>query len=1564
MTTCRCDIYARGMGEAMVQRPGRGRGKGTGSRRKRSLRLETLEGRCLLAADLIAAYGFEEAGSLAIDSSQYGHTGTVSGAAHAALGKFGSARSFDGVNDWITISDTSRLDLTQGMTLEAWVRPTSVSDWTTVLLKERPNGLAYGLYASDDHSRPAGYVRRSQDIDVTGPSALPTHEWSHLAATYNGSRFRLYVNGSLVADRRLTGSIASSNRPLRIGGNSVWDEFFSGLIDEVRVYNRALSAAEIQADMNTPIVAAPDTASPEVALLSPVDGSQIEGTVTVSAQATDDTGVAGVQFLLNGQPLGSEDLSAPYQIDWDTLGVPNGVYALSARARDGAGNIGMAGDVTVTVDNFVDVTPPDVSMVEPLDGAEVSGSVVVRAIASDDVGVSGVQFLLNGVQFGQIDTIAPYEVSWDTTGGANGPYEVIAIARDAAGNATASSVTRITVNNRDEQLPVVAITAPADGATVSGAIDVTASASDNVGIVGVQFLLDGQPLGSEDTTAPYRITWATAAASDGDHVLTARARDAAGNVAESAAIEVTVGNQDSTAPAAQITSPATGATVAGAIEVRASASDNVAVVGVQFLLDGQPLGAEDTTAPYGVTWVTGNSVNGSHILSALARDAAGNIGTASEVSVTVSNSTGTPLTIDGAQRFQTMDGFGVNANVNSWNGGELHDAIHLLADDLGSSLWRVYIDNTDWETTNDDGNHLTFNWNYYNPLYSTPRFEEAWSLIGELNAHGITDGVVLNFMGTGPEWMKDGLALDVQREDEWVEMILSYAHYARFNRGLQFGRLSPFNESDWDGKEGIQADPQQVARVLAKIAVRLDQLGMSDVRLVGPDTASADAAAQMYIPAMLANSTAMAKVDDFGFHNYAGNTGGVENVIANSAYSDRGFWVTEQSFGTTLDFEPINQIMGFLDRGATATMVFKAYDGQDHHHPPGEDFRLGLLDLSNGTYTPRISYDVIKHAHKFIRPGAVRIAAIESSNSLRMYAFQHPVSGQVTVFGRNTSGASIQVSGALANLPALGNFQFYRTTFSDGFGRLTDVAVSGNAFSFTAPANSVFTLVTAGPPDTTAPAVAMESPADGATVSGVATVSAVASDNVAVAGVQFQLDGVNLGSEDLSPPYRFDWNSASAANGTHQIRAIARDTAGNLTASTPIQVTVDNIVDDTAPSVAIANPAANATVSGIVDLQADAADNVGVAGVQFFVNGQAVGLEDATAPFTASWNTAGAANGAYELTARARDAAGNATTSAPVRVNVSNAAPSSLIAAYGFNEGGGVVAGDLSGHGLNGSLSGAAWTSAGRYGGALQFDGTNDLVTVADHALLDLTDGMTIEAWVRPTSLVDWKTIVLKERPGGLAYALYASDNTNRPPAGYVHIGADRAAVGETALALNQWTHLATTYDGGVLRLYVNGTLVSSNSIGGSIITSGSALQIGGNSVWGEFFAGTIDEVRLHSRALSASEIQQDMNTPLVGGETAEGEAAPASGPAVTLAVGSSARITPLVAPPSAAATHSAPAAQMQILRQKLEQMRQRLDVRRPHSSDSQPTGGNRLVRPKTAEHLDAVDFLMRRLAK
>ena len=211
--------------------------------------------------------------------------------------------SFNGTSSRVNIVDSNSLDLTNGMTLEAWVNPTATNSWRNVILKERTGGLAYGLYGSNGPN-PGVFISTSGGSDL-GPmagSVLAANTWSHIAGTYDGATVKLYVNGALAGSQAVTGNILTSTGALRIGGNAVWGEYFAGLIDEVRIYNTALTQTQIQADMNTPVNGAPDTTPPTVTAFSPASGSTnvaTNATVTVTfSEALTASTVSGSTVLL------------------------------------------------------------------------------------------------------------------------------------------------------------------------------------------------------------------------------------------------------------------------------------------------------------------------------------------------------------------------------------------------------------------------------------------------------------------------------------------------------------------------------------------------------------------------------------------------------------------------------------------------------------------------------------------------------------------------------------------------------------------------------------------------------------------------------------------------------------------------------------------------------------------------------------------------------------------------------------------------------------------------------------------------------------------------------------------------------------------------------------------------------------------------------------------------------------------------------------------------------------------------------------------------------------------
>jgi hypothetical protein len=321
---------------------------------------------------------------------------------------------------------------------------------------------------------------------------------------------------------------------------------------------------------------------------------------------------------------------------------------------------------------------------------------------------------------------------------------------------------------------------------------------------------------------------------------------------------------------------------------------------------------------------------------------------------------------------------------------------------------------------------------------------------------------------------------------------------------------------------------------------------------------------------------------------------------------------------------------------------------------------------------------------------------------------------------------------------------------------------------------------------------------------------------------------------------------------------------------------------DTTPPSVPGNLTATANSSSQINLRWTAStDNVGVTGY-LVERCQGVGCTNfahisTTSGTTTTYSDTGlAANTSYSYQVRATDGAGhlspysNLASTTTTQGTAPQGTPpqgtnSGLVAAYGFNEGKGTTVTDASGNGNTGTITNATWTT-GKFGSALLFNGTNALVTILDAASLHLTTAMTLEAWVNPGTVTSqWRDVIYK---GNDNYFLEATSNKSVPAGSGTFGTANVVTYGTTALPQNAWSHLALTYDGATLRLYVNGVQVSSQARTGNILTSTNPLQIGGDTFFGQFFTGIIDEVRVYNVALTAAQIQTDMTTAIGGAST------------------------------------------------------------------------------------------------
>ena len=525
----------------------------------------------------------------------------------------------------VTVSSDSA-DGNSGVASAAFQRsPAGTGTWTTI---GTANGSPYqtswdttgvgdGSYdlrvvTTDVAGNSFTSAARTVTVDNTNPSGSLTDPGANLRAsvTLNGNGSD--VTGSGVASVAFQRSPAGANSWTAIASDSSspYSVSFdtSGVSDGL--YDLRVVVTDVAGNTFTgPVVAnrRVDNTSPTGSLTAPASAAFVHGaTVTVSSDSADSgSGVSSVSF--DRSPAGANtwtaigsDSSAPYSLNWDTTSLSDGSFDLRAVTTDVAGNSFTSATRTVTVDN----TNPTGSITAPAGSAIVTGSNV--AVSSDSAdplsGVSTVAFQRSVAGANSWTTIAgdstsPYAVNFDSTGLADGNYDLRAVTTDAANNSFTSGVVTVTVDNSAPAAPSLAFgtftNASATGSTVyyrpgvAGAFTVTASASDSVsGILSYSFAalpLGWTPVGA-GASRVYSYLGTPTEPGAGQAVT---ATNGAGLTSPAGTFSVTA---DSTAPASSITCEA-GACSAGwytsSVNVALSATDaGSGVASIKYTTDG------------------------------------------------------------------------------------------------------------------------------------------------------------------------------------------------------------------------------------------------------------------------------------------------------------------------------------------------------------------------------------------------------------------------------------------------------------------------------------------------------------------------------------------------------------------------------------------------------------------------------------------------------------------------------------------------------------------------------------------------------------------------------------------------------------------------------------------------------------------------------------------------------------------------------------------------------------------------------------------------------------------
>lgn len=1513
-----------------------------------------------IAPGLVLSYSFDEGdGTVAHDSSGNGNNGVITSAAWSGDGKLGGALVFDGRSSWITTAGSPSLDLTVGMTLEAWVKPASLGGWRAVLARERPSGISWGLFANNYWPSGRLFIDNAQMVNAN--TRFTPDQWAHLAVTYDGATANLYLNGTLSGTLSKSGPLAfSPTSPFRIGGESIWREFFAGMIDEVRIYNRALSASEIRNDMLTAALAI----SPTVAALRASGTQQFTATVG---------GAAGPVLWSISPEVGSISPAGLYTAP--VLVLSSQQVAIIAVSQLDPNNRAAA-VLTLLPTVSPSITPPGAPVAIPVSLSQIDLS---WTASSAPGGVAGYAILRNGTMVASTPA-----TSFSDLGLVRGTaYAYTIVAYDAQGNTSNLS-------------------APASATTLSGQSSPGLVAYYNFNEGSGQVLHDSSGNGNNGTITG--AAWTGFGASGGALVF-----NGSGNwveVPQSASLQLGAGmtleawvrpaalggwanvvvnspspdasyglyasSQGGSLPAATaaICGASCYATVSGTAPLALNAWTHLAAVydgtTLSLYINGVKIaGRAQTGTP--VPSSTSLFIGGSSY-SAWSRYfngaidelriynrplTAGEIGTDMGLPPASFAVVPTAVTLHASESRQfSANGpanWSLSPAVGTINASGLYTAPATVVSTQTITVKAVSQSNTAITATSTITLEPRLSQSLTAPLGLTATAVSSSEI--DLSWTAASGGIVAGYyvlrngvpVGTATSTTYADSGVACAGSNTYTVLAYDAAGYlSPQSSAINAAPLPPspipglaafynFNEGagatlrdcSVNGNDGAITAPNW--STAGKIGSALVSDGLSVVSV--PYSTSLNLAAGMTLEAWVKPLSLTGSGSIGIIANKSGSSG---FALAGVYYGSEGAPQLQLFLGARQG--STSMLTGSLSLN-TWTHVAVTYDGNVVNLyingtllssnlfnggaivTPSAPLTIGGGSLSsliddvrvyNSALTQvQIQNDMQNALNLFVGPPASTLRPSQSQQFSAAFNRQTGVGvtwsitpnlGAITSTGLYTAPANIQtkqtvtvtatssdssravsavitlmppvtvsLNPSTATLPAYGEQLFHATVLNSSNSavnwslspNLGTIAANGYYLAPDSVAvETIVTLTAASQEDPTKSATAritLQPPTQVTISPGSVTLyaneTARFTSSVAYApyaSVWWTLDP-EVGSIDSSGIYTAP--AIVPAPQTITVRATSEYDPGAV-ASASI-----TLAPRTSPSI---TPPANLVATAVSPREIGlswTASTGGVAGYAVFRDGVFVSIVSGTT--YSDTGLMGARTYSYQVLAY--DAAGYNSGRSNTAADVTLSGP---VASFGFEEGAGAALNDSSGFGNDGSIEGATWTPSGKYGSALSFNGVTSWVTVPHSGALELTTNMTLEAWVKPASLAGgYRAVLVKERESDLSYALYASDG-NAPSADVV-TEAYYNLPGPAPIPLNTWTHLATTYDGQTRRLYVNGVEVASTPQTGKLAISPDPLRIGGDAIWGEHFSGLIDEVRVYNRALSASDIRNDMLSPV-----------------------------------------------------------------------------------------------------